>query len=219
MPWDRRLDLFVNVGAPPEFVLLAGKASREPAQWPVIVSGDKHVVRVWLLDATVGGGPPAILTLAAGEVMILAGKARAAATELLFSATGFAPIDTGAGTCYEAALDLTSNALKEAFGDDAAIAVLVDVEVENAANTLRRTRQFQAVVRRGVYTNEAEPTPAAPAYPAPEALQLRVPTGGLVRFKDGDTLQLKNKTTGKFHTLFVDGADGAEVLGIGPGED
>ncbi len=31
-------------------------------------------------------------------------------------------------------------------------------------------------------------------------------------------LQLKNGTTGKFHTLFCTGAEGAETLAIGPGE-
>lgn len=44
------------------------------------------------------------------------------------------------------------------------------------------------------------------------------PTGGAYRVKDGVYLQVKNATTGQFHTLFATGAAGAEVLTIGPGE-
>lgn len=184
MPWDRAIDLYVNVGSTPEFVLLASKASLQPAERPVLVSGDKHLLRVWLLQSSGAGVAPAIQTLAAGEAMVVAGKVNAAAAALLFSATGFVEVDDGSGRHYEAQLDLTPNALRDAFGEDSALVCTVDVEVQNSTNSQRRTRQFQVRVNKGVYTNEATPTPAEPAYPAASALL----TGGV------DTANLKRGT-------------------------
>lgn len=221
MPWDRAIDLFVNLGSAPEFVLLAGKSSVQPGERPVLVSGDKHLVRVWLLQAASPGEIPSLQTLAAGDVLILAGKLKASAAALLFSATGFALVETG-GSHYEAELDLTPTALRDAFGDESALLCTCEIEVQNAANTLRRTRQFPVRVNKGVYTNEADPAPAAPAYPAPEALALVAPANGAYRVKssaDGVFWQVKNRTTGKWHTIMVDGAAGEEVFGIGAGED
>jgi len=48
--------------------------------------------------------------------------------------------------------------------------------------------------------------------------ELKVPTGGLMRQQNG-ALQLKNVTTGKFQTLWLTGAVGAETLNYGPHED
>lgn len=168
--WDRSLDLFVNVGTSPEFVLLASRASLQPAERPVLVSGDKHLLRVWFLKPGAAGVAPTILSLDVGEQIVFAGKTTPAAAALIFSATGFIEVNDADGLHYEAELDLTSDALRNAFGDDASLTAFADFEVQNGANTLRRTRQFSVLVRRGCYTNDAVPTPAEPAYPAPGAL-------------------------------------------------
>ena len=47
---------------------------------------------------------------------------------------------------------------------------------------------------------------------------LTTPTGGLYRFQNG-ALQIKNSTTGKFHTISLSGEAGAETMDYGPGED
>lgn len=44
------------------------------------------------------------------------------------------------------------------------------------------------------------------------------PAGGAYRIKDGVYLQVKNATTGTWHTVFATGAAGAEVLTLGPAE-
>lgn len=43
-----------------------------------------------------------------------------------------------------------------------------------------------------------------------------VPPGGALRVTPGGLLQLRNATTGLWHTVFVTGAAGAESLAIGP---
>lgn len=78
---------------------------------------------------------------------------------------------------------------------------------------------------------EARPGPlfAAPAYVAPlpppppsdSAYALRNPINGAYRIKtvaSGSYLQVKNATTGAWHTLFAAGAAGAEFLTIGPAD-
>jgi hypothetical protein len=221
MAWDRAIDLFVNLGSSPEFVLLAGKSTWQPGERPLLISGDKHLVRVWLLQASAPGQIPSLQTLADGDILILAGKLKASASTLLFSAMGFM-LEAAGGSHYEAELDLTPTVLRDAFGDESALLCTCEIEVQNAANTLRRTRQFPVRINKGVYNDESEPVPAEPAYPSADALLLRVPTDGAYRVNhtvDGVFWQLKNKTTGKWHTIWVDGADGEEVFAIGPGED
>ncbi len=170
MSWDRAIDLFLNIGSSPDFVLLASKSTLQPAERPILVSGDKHLVRVWLVQPGPAGTTPTLQTLAVGEVMVIAGKLKASAATLLFSATGFVAVDNGDGMHYEADLDLTPTALRDAFGEESAILCSVDVEVQNSSNSKRRTRQFVARVNKGVYTNETDPAPATPAYPAAAAL-------------------------------------------------
>ncbi|MBI5770847.1 MAG: hypothetical protein HZA93_23925 [Verrucomicrobia bacterium] len=220
MPWDRSIDLFVNVGTAPEFVLLSSTSSRQPAERPVLVSGDKHLVRLYLLDATTAGVAPTLKTLATGDQIILAGKKGGLGT-LLFSADDFLEVDDATGKHYEATLDLTPNALEMAFGDDAALVVVCEVEVQNSANTGRRSRQFSVRVNKGVYAGEATPAPAEPQYPAAESLALRVPANGTYRIKtaaDAQYFQLKHAATGAWHTLFIIGDAGAEQLALGPAE-
>jgi hypothetical protein len=184
MPWDRAIDLYLNVGNTPEFVLLASRATAEPAQRPVWVSGDKHLVRLWLVQPNATATLFTLSTLAAGDAIVLAGKRSASSQALLFSASGFALVEDEQGPRYEAQLDLTPAGLRDAFGDDTALGCTVDIEVQNSTNTLRRTRQFPVRINKGVYTNEVTPTPAEPAYPAPAALL----TGG------ADTANLKRGT-------------------------
>ncbi|AHF94017.1 hypothetical protein OPIT5_03795 [Opitutaceae bacterium TAV5] len=58
---------------------------------------------------------------------------------------------------------------------------------------------------------------------SPTALVTRDPQGGTYRFRQtldgGVVYQIKNITTGKFHTIYVSGNAGAETLTFGPAED
>lgn len=220
--WDRAIDLFVNVGTSPEWVLLASKSSLSPAERPLLVTGDKHLVRLWLVQPGAAGAAPSLLSLAVGDVVVLAGKTKASSPDLLFSATGFV-VNAEGGTHYEALLDLTAQALIDALGDETALTVTCEVEIQNSTNSQRRTRQFPVRVNRGVYTNESDPEPSEPAYPSADALALKAPVNSTYRIKEdvaGVYLQLKNRDTGKFHTLFAAGADGAAVLALDPnGQD
>jgi hypothetical protein len=47
---------------------------------------------------------------------------------------------------------------------------------------------------------------------------LQTPAAGTYRVKNGTTLQVYNSTTGKYHTLFLTGPDGAVTVQWGPGE-
>jgi hypothetical protein len=65
-------------------------------------------------------------------------------------------------------------------------------------------------------------TPVPPPPPAPEsAFALKAPTNGAYRIKTdgtGSYWQVKNTTTGLWHTVFAVGGTGGEYLTIGPAE-
>lgn len=76
-------------------------------------------------------------------------------------------------------------------------------------------------VQDGYSGTEATEAAEGGAYTRAEAdaryVQL-APAGGAYRVKDGVFLQVKNATTGGWHSLFATGAAGAEVLTLGPSE-
>lgn len=76
-------------------------------------------------------------------------------------------------------------------------------------------------VQDGYSGTEATEAAVGGAYTRTEAdaryAQL-VPAGGAYRVKDGVYLQVKNATTGSWHTLFATGAVGVEALTLGPAE-
>jgi hypothetical protein len=169
MNWDRSIDLFVNVGMTPDYVLLASRGALQAAEMPVLVSGDTHPIRLWLLKPAAPGTPPLDLALAVGDQIIVSGR-KSDGSELLFVATDFVRVDDADGLHFEGTLNLKSQMLADAFGSDTAILVTVQVEIENSGNTAGRSRQFRARINKGIYNGEFDPTPVAPAYPQPGAL-------------------------------------------------
>jgi len=74
----------------------------------------------------------------------------------------------------------------------------------------------------GGETVEADPASYLSAAQSDARYAQRGPVNGAYRIKTDETgsyLQVKNATTGGWHTIFAAGAEGAEILTIGPGED
>lgn len=230
MALTRRLDLFLNNDRTPGNVLLMSLADRTSPSAPVLIEADKFLVRVRFCDLPVSfGGAATTVELPEDNVIVLAGKKVRGTGASLFAATDFTKVTAGGQIYYQAVLNLNTVALPAAFANgEQQITVWVDVEVQAPASDGgddpdRITYQFPVTVLRQAYAGEGAPTSGDPVYPAPELLVVKQPANGGYRFvSDGGAgiiFQLKNGTTGKFHSLFVTGAEGAETLAIGPGVD
>lgn len=159
--WDRSIDLFVNVGSSPEFVLLASKTSLAPAERPALVSGDKHTLRLWFIQPpSAGGQGNTILMLDPDDRIVVAGKVSASADDYLFTVAGFAEVTDSGGTRYEAVADLNTEELYNALAGENAILGIVELEVQNNDNTQRRSLQFPIRINRQAYAGEIDPVPA-----------------------------------------------------------
>lgn len=240
MSFSRYFEIFVNSGGGSTGALLQNfnnaQAVAPAIQW---VQNDIFEVRLRF------GNPGATILDALAAVdagtdeLILAGKAASnlSAEDLLFSATGFTKVVTGADIYYTATLDLTPTALKTAL--DAAGGTLkcrVDIKDTSEDNTRRITLpQFEVTILEAVYQGtEGAAETGNPLYPLASAIELIAhkaqPSGyaGLdaegkldpsvipaeaARFHGG-FLQVLNKITGKWHSVFADGEDGAADLQI-----
>lgn len=238
MPLLRRVDLYLNNDRTPGNVLLSSLTDQTPPSAPAWIEDDKFLVRLRFCDrpATVGGRATPT-ELDADNVIVLAGKKVRGTGATLFNATSFIKVvvpageDTPADVYYQAVLNLNTGALDSAWAPgESQMTVHVDVEVQAPASDGgddpdRITYQFPVTIVRQSYDGDegTEVEAGDPVYPAPEMLVVKQPVNGAYRFKSngaaGILFQVKNGTTGKFHTLFVVGGEGAEVLTIGPGED
>lgn len=211
--WNRAIDLHVNFGPLPEYALLRGTADTQPLVGPLTwQTGEVALLRLWLHDGAT------VLSLAAGDTILVTAKPRSLGANLLFSAHDFAAVEDH----YEAALALTTEELETALGDERSILIVAEVLVQSADATRTRRRQFLVKIQPGIYGGEADPAPAEIGYPLPAAIALRAPDSGTYRIKttdDGQHFQLKNATTGKWHTVFPSGTPPAVTLQIGPAED
>jgi hypothetical protein len=234
MPLTRRVDLFLDNQRIPGNVLLTSLSDPTAPSTPAWIEDDKFLVRLRFCDrpAAVGGSATPI-ELPVDNVIAVAGKKTRGAGAALFTASNFTKVVVPASgevafDCYyQAVLNLNTVPMSSAFGSESQITVYVDVEIQAPASDGgddpdRITYQFPVTIVRQSYDSaEAATAPGGPVYPAPELLALRQPVNGAYRIvSDGAAgllLQLKNGTTGKFHTVFVTGAEGAEVLTIGPG--
>ncbi len=219
---SRNVDLYLNLARPSDSVLLAGRRDLTIAEPPVWIDGEKPLVRIqFLTPSATPGVAPEVTQLADGDVVVFALKKKTGGT-LLVSGTGFVLEGAGNERRYAALVNFDTTELVNALGDETVISTVGEVRVQNAANTERKVFQFRCTVRGRIYNGEGDPLAADPEYPAIDSLALRVPENGTYRVKttgDGQYWQLKHALTGKFHTLFVTGDDGAEELAIGPGED
>ncbi len=231
MPLTRRVDLFLNNDRTPGQVLLTSLTDASAPATPAWIEDDKFLVRLRFCDpATTAGGTATPLELPADNVIVLGGKKVRGTGTLLFNAVTFTKVvvPDPADVYYQSVLNLNTSALASAFGaGEPQITVYVDVEVpapalHGGSDPDRITYQVPVTIVRQSYDgDEGAVADGDPVYPAPEMLVLKQPVNGAYRFVSdggaGIVFQLKNGTTGKFHTVFVTGADGAEVLTIGPG--
>lgn len=231
MALTRTVKLFLNNARTPGQVLLSSLTDPSAPSTPALIEADRCLVQLRFCDRPANvGGSATTAELPVDNVIVLGGRKVRGAGALLFSASNFVKVEDGGDVLYQAVLNLNvgSEIWNPAFGGEEQITVWVDVEVQapavdDAEETDRITYQFPVTIIRQAYAGDAAPAPAAPIYPAPEALVVRYPANGSYRFASdggaGIVFQLKNGTTGKYHTLFLHGAEGAEALAWGPGED
>jgi hypothetical protein len=232
MPLTRRVDLYLNNERTPGRVLLTSRADLSSPSSPIWIEDDKFLVRVRFCDLPEAiGGTATPVELPGDNVIVLAGKKVRGAGAALFSATNFTKVTAPSDVYYQAVLNLNTGALEAAYtSGESQIQVWIDVEVQAPASDGgddpdRITYQFPVLIVRQSYDGDeaTEVEDGDPVYPSPELIVLKQPVNGAYRFVNdggaGIVFQLKNGTTGKFHTVFVTGAEGAEVLTIGPGVD
>lgn len=202
--------------------LLIGRNSTTRMGTLVLHQGDRCVLSVWLCDET--GTVTSPLTVAAmGEdytrISVAARALNALDGDLLFSATEFTEVGSGSTFHYEAELSLHTTQIDDLF-DSATTktaAALLDIELSNELGDKRLTLvgQWPTTIQRDIYTgDEVAPDDAVPPYPASTAIALKAPADGGYRIH-GVNFQLWNPTQGKYQTVFITGAAGAETLAIG----
>lgn len=170
MATTRNVDLYLNLARPVDAVLLAGRGGLTAAEPPVFIAGEYPTLRFQFLNPSiVHGVAPSVEVLEAGDVIVFGLKKKAGGT-LLVSATGFVLVGSGNERRYEAAVNFDTEALTNAFGDDAVISAVGEVRIQNAANTRRKPYQFRCTVRGRIYDGESAPVAAEPQYPAPESV-------------------------------------------------
>ena len=217
--WTRQIDLFFNIDRTPGAILLKDLSGQSPAPRPAWVEADKFLARLWFLKPSGNFGSVAdVYTLGDGDGITLSGKA---AGTLLFCSQDWAPVIDAGITHYEALVDLNTVALLAAVTTQA-IVITAEIEVRNNDNSQRLSGEFDLQLLPQVYAGESNPTPATPLYPAAVDVVTKAPALGGYRFKSdgagGSLFQVKSATSGKFHSLLVSGAPGAEALTIGPPE-
>lgn len=219
MSWDSAQEIYLNLSQPRGPALLASPQDPTDSPPPTWILGDAFTLRLRLYSLN-GGGQPQQTTLAVGDQIFLGGRIKRGTGDLLFNAQGFTATTDGTDTYYETTVDLNTTELAAALSGRQTLQVLVDIEIQNAANTRRRTLVLVANILAQAYDPaDTDPTPGTPEYPAAMSLVLREMVGAGFRFKDdgaGNLLfQLKTADTGKFRTVFFN----AGVLAWGPEED
>lgn len=234
MALKRIEELTLNNERTPGRVLLRSLADPSAASksW---VEDDKFKVRLRFADlAATNGSPATAVRLDPDNVIILGARAQRGTGNPLFGVTDFVETvvaavgETPADYFYDAVLNIDTANMENVFGGNQTAIVWIDVEVqapdqEGGDDPDKLTWQFQVTITRQAYGGEALPAgPTTITYPAPGLLALRIPPNGNYRMitdgAGGTLFQLLNSTTGKFHTLFLTGAEGAEQLAFGPGE-
>jgi len=172
-----KLDLFINLAAGPGGSLLHSAANLTRGANPVWSQNDKFTLRLWFLTpGATSFDPPTLTALADDAVIVLGGRPAADldADGLLFSATSFTKGDDGGGPFYATDLNLNTASLGTALTGQTHLAVLVDVEIQNADNTERLTvPQFAVTILRDVVRgDEGVPLSGDPIYPVPAAIEL-----------------------------------------------
>ena len=176
MSWTRPVDVYLDVRKPGAEASLLAKngaafsGSAAPLKW---IAGDAFMLRIFLLDPS---------TVAYEQVdnpaVLVAAKDPADTEHVLFSAQNFSSASEGDAHYVESLLNLNTEDLLSAIdsaparsGAGKSVSVLVDVEFQNANNSLRSTYRFPVQVFEQMYSDgDLDPSPGPPAYPDPDAL-------------------------------------------------
>jgi hypothetical protein len=202
--------------------LVASRDSNSRLGTLTLHQGDRFTISVWLLDETGSAVAPLEVAAMDAEYTHISVAARATTDldeDLLFSATAFAQVGEDDELHYEATLNLNTEQIAALFTSDTTktAAALLDIELSNDVGDKRLTvvGQWPVTIQRDLYAGtEGVPTDGEPAYPAADAIALKAPTDGGYRI-NGVNLQLWNTTQGKYQTVFLVGAAGAETIAIG----
>lgn len=178
--WARFRDFYIDINsAGGTATLLDGVSSSPKGDAEEFVQGDVFACRLFFrlpnTDTSVDAGE---VTLPAGSTIVVAAKkvGGLGASSTLFSCTSFVETDGGADEddYYLGTVDLSGANLQAALDSEESIAVKVDIEVRNAANTERLSFQFDATILKQAYKgDEGADTDGDPAYPSPERLVLK----------------------------------------------
>lgn len=184
MPWARSLDLFLNVAAPVGAQLVRSAGNLAAPERPNWIAGDKFALRLNLRQPGSGGTGSQAVELEEGDVITFAGV-KSGDDTVLFLASEFEDVSEGdEDPVYEALLNLNTEELGTALGDDASMLVVVDVEIRDAANTERRTLRFSVTILQQVYEGDAPAPTAIPDYPAAADIALKSDLGLHTRVAD-----------------------------------
>lgn len=173
MTWARVFDLYLDVDRPLN-PLLEGTSSTAKAEGIEWVQGDHFTVRLHFRRRGAAQTQSTAQGLPASSGLVMMGKesdAGAPSGDPVFSQTTWVETVSGDDTFYSGELDLNTTEMNDLFTAGASsVTCLVDVEVQDAANSRRYTLRFQATIRAQVYSNESDPTPATPSYPNPSEI-------------------------------------------------
>jgi hypothetical protein len=211
MSWARRIKWYIDVeAAGGKAPLLEGSASASLSSVPSLIAGDTFDLQLWFRSRA--ASPLSASTaaeLTTGDSIVVSGKPTSgmADADPLFTAEAFEKATDGDDIYYQASCNLNTAEVQAAMAalSSNSLPITIDIEVEGENNEDRLSFQFAASLKRQAYDGAGAPAPI----PGPS---------GLARWSDG-SLQLKNVTTGLWHTLYLEGALGAGELKFGEGEE
>jgi len=164
------MSLYVDVEKPGGAPCLLDEKNSSPLDETLyLMQGDKFGLRVYFRQRGSVGSSSTAVDLPADFSLAIAAKETGdlpTAVTVLFSATAFSAVGADDDRYYSATLDLNTSEIATALGSDEDIAIKVDLEVRNVGNTERTTYRFAATLLMEAYSNEADPTPGTPTYPA-----------------------------------------------------
>ena len=154
---DRTLILYPRYDLTASHPLMVDLASVDPSPVHVLETGDTYPIVLQFCQPNGTGDALEVVTLEAGDTIVLGAKRAPTDTTLLFSLTSWTATTLDAETAYSGTLNLTT--VPSTFWQGQSSRTITGfIQVRDAANTLRFTRRFSLTLNRGLYT--AEPTGA-----------------------------------------------------------
>jgi hypothetical protein len=213
MSFQRTLNLFVNLSSPggPGSSMLRSRSPNDLLSYAVpFVFGDCFTLALWFLTPDPYGVDDSAVETVDGSILV--GGRAAPGGDLLFAASGFQQVGSGNTRHYEAVLNLNTAALREAIGTSATLAVIVDIELQNADNSRRMTYQFLAVVNAEYVATASGVELPGLHYPAPDQLVLRQQDYSPCKFAADGTPYLWEPVTQRYYAVGLQVVDGVVVL-------